>query len=187
MAAPCKICSAPQAMKLVAEMVASGASDQAIADRLGGGISRMGVSRHRRSHILAPARAIATAAAKGQDVAQERAELVAAAEAGDPAAFLTLGAIVSDLRKVHDRLERAADAAETDGQRLAVASLSAQQLRASEVRAKLGGVGGFAPRQLDGMQAGTFSIVINLGDGHTETVSLARPVVDVDVDAERDD
>lgn len=82
---------------------------------------------------------------KGRDVAEQRAQVLAAAEAGDPAAFVALSGIIADLRRVHERLERQADAAEHDGQRLAVASLSAQQLRATEVRAKMGGVGGYAP------------------------------------------
>src|SRR5437764_13071269 len=64
--------------------------------------------------------------------------MLAAAEAGDPLAFVALNDIVTDLRVLHQRLERTADAAEKDNQRLAVASLPSQQLRAAEVRAKIG-------------------------------------------------
>jgi hypothetical protein len=167
-------------------MVAAGATDQAISDKLGGGIGRMAVSRHRRNHVLAPARSIAAAAAKGQDVATRRAEVVAAAEAGDPLAWVTAPAIVNDLRTVHDRLERSAGAAEEAGQRLAVATLSAQQLRAAEVRAKIGGVGQFAPGKggVDGPGA-QFSITINLGDQSGTVIVGPQPDAHV-LDAEPD-
>src|SRR4029077_1957760 len=110
--------------KLTAEMIAAGASDQRIADRIGG-ISRMAVARHRQNHIERPAKAIVAAANKGKDVRDERQQLLAADEAGDvAAAFLSLERIAMDLRRVQERLERTADAAEADKQRLAVASLS---------------------------------------------------------------
>jgi hypothetical protein len=85
------------------------------------------------------------AANKGRDAREEQEQLVAAAEQGNvAAAFLSLERIAADLRRVQERLERTAEAAEVDQQRLAVASLSGLQLRAAEVRAKLGGVGGYA-------------------------------------------
>jgi hypothetical protein len=105
MARQCTICSDSRRAKIVAEMVLSGAPDQAIADRIGG-ISRVGVLRHRQHHIVAPARALVEAAAKGRDAVEQRAQVLAAAEAGDPSAFIALAAIVADLRKVHERLER---------------------------------------------------------------------------------
>jgi hypothetical protein len=142
-------------------LIAAGASDQAVADRIGG-ISRMAVARHRQNHIERPAKAIVAAANKGKDVRDEREQLVAAAEAGDvAAAFLSLERIAADLRRVQERLERTADAAEVDNQRLAVASLSGQQLRAAEVRAKLGGVGGYAPPRSDKGDAAPFVLNIN--------------------------
>jgi hypothetical protein len=65
------------------------------------------------------------------------------AENGDLAtAFLSLERIAADLRRVQERLERTADAAEADNQRLAEASLSGQQL----VRAKLGAASGETER-----------------------------------------
>lgn len=86
---------------------------------------------------------------------------------------------MNDLRRVHDRLERTADAAEQDKQRLAVSSLSAQQLRAAEVRAKIGGVGGYAPGKggPDGTMA-TFSVNIHLGNGTVDRIStvIAGPI-----------
>ncbi len=90
---------------------------------------------------------------------------MAAAEAGDPTAFVALASIVSDLRRVHERLERTAHAAENDNQRLAVASLSAQQLRASEVRAKIGGVGSYAGPKTAGTTAPMFNLVMNFSGG----------------------
>lgn len=181
---PCTICNSSEKHRIAAEMIASGATDQAIADRIGG-VNRMAVSRHRQNHVLAPAKALAEAAGKGRAAADQRAQVMAAAEAGDPAAFVALASIVADLRAVHERLERTAGQAEQDKQRLAVASLSAQQLRAVEVRAKLGGVGGFAPGTAGpGGGAGpVFSVNIHLGENLVErfsTVSNSIPGYSID-------
>ena len=169
---PCTICSSTEKLRLAANMIAAGATDQAIADRVGG-VNRMSVSRHRHNHVMGPAKALAEAAGKGRDAVDQRAQVMAAAEAGDPAAFVALAGIVDDLRRVHNRLERTADAAEQDNQRLAVSSLSAQQLRAAEVRAKPGGVGGYAPGRAgpDGGGMGTFSVNIHLGNGQVERIT----------------
>jgi hypothetical protein len=167
---PCTICSNTDKMRIAGEMILAGAPDQAIADRLC--VGRMSVARHRASHVLAPAQALADAAGKGRDMAEQRAQMMAAAEAGDPSAFVALAGIVADLKKVHERLERTAEAAEQDGQRMAVAGLSAQQIRASEVRAKIGGVGGYGAREAAGQNAGVpFSVTINFSGGRTETIS----------------
>ena len=88
----------------------------------------MAVGRHRRGHIVKPMRAAMATLDRGRAVRRQREEQLAAAEAGDPPAFIALAGIVADLRKVPERLERTADAAEQDGQRLAVSALSAQQL-----------------------------------------------------------
>ena len=177
---PCSICCNSSKHRLVGEMIAAGATDQAIADKIGG-VNRMAVSRHRHNHVMAPAKALAEAAGKGRDAADQRSQVMAAAQAGDPAAFVALAGIVDDLRRVHDRLERTAGAAEQDSQRLAVASLSAQQLRAAEVRAKLGGVGGYAPGKAgpDGGGMGAFSVNIHLGNGQVERITTAAgPMVE---------
>jgi hypothetical protein len=161
----CLICIDANKTRLAAEMVAAGLSDQSVATRLGG-LSRGSARRHRVHHIERPAKAIVAAANKGKDVRDERDHLVAAAEAGDvAAAFLSLERIASDLRRVQERLERSADAAEADSQRLAVASLSGQQLRAAEVRAKLGGVGGYATPRNDKANAPPFVLTINFSGG----------------------
>src|SRR5689334_18146797 len=118
---PCTICADSKKARRAAELFAAGFSDQAIGDELG--VGRMSVNRHRLNHVVAPAKALVEAAGKGQDVREQRAQLLAAAESGDPSAFVALAGIVADLRKVHERLERTADAAEQDNQRLAVASL----------------------------------------------------------------
>ena len=183
---PCNICSDSAKTRLVAELVASGMSDQAVADRLGKGVSRAAVQRHRHNHVVVPAKALVEAANKGRDVREQRAEMLAAAEAGDSTAFVALAGIVSDLRKVHERLERTADAAEQDNQRLAVASLSSQQLRAAEVRAKIGGVGGYAAQKgREGGETPAFSLTISFGDGRTEQI-VATPTIDaMSVSADR--
>ena len=184
---PCTICSSDEKIKVSAEMIGAGASDQVIADRLG--VGRMSVQRHRQSHVLAPAKALAEAAGKGQAAIEQRAQVMGAAEAGDPSAFVALAAIVADLRRVHERLERTAGAAEQDNQRLAVASLSAQQLRAAEVRAKIGGVGGYAPTKgADGAVGTPFSITFNFANGIKEQITtisdteVCGRVVDIEDD-----
>jgi ABC-type uncharacterized transport system substrate-binding protein len=94
---PCQICSDAIKLRLAAEMIASGASDQAVADRIGG-ISRMAVARHRQNHVERPAKAVVAAANKAKDVRDEREQIVAAAESGDTAAaFLALNQIAADL------------------------------------------------------------------------------------------
>jgi hypothetical protein len=126
-------------------MITAGASDQAVADRIGG-ISRMAVARHRHNHIELPAKVVVAATNKGKDVRDERGQLIAAAEAGDlTTAFLGIERIAADLRKVSERLERSAEAAESNRQPLVVASLSGQQLRSVEVRARLGEIGSYSP------------------------------------------
>jgi hypothetical protein len=167
---PCQICADAAKLRIVAEMIAAGASDQAVASTIGG-ISRMAVARHRQNHIERPAKAIVAAANKGKDVRDEREQLIAAAEGGDvAAAFLSLERIAADLRRVQERLERTADAAEGDQQRLAVASLSGQQLRAAEVRAKLGGVGGYATPRSDKGNAQPFVLNIHFSGGRTQRI-----------------
>jgi hypothetical protein len=161
-----------------AELIAAGNSDQAVPNALNAmtpdmpAMSLMAVSRHRRAHLLAPAKALAEAAGKGREVAEQRAQMLAAAEAGNPSAFVALAGIVADLQKVHERLEATADAAARDNQRVALASLSAQQLRAAEVRAKIGGVGGYGASKAVGQGNMPFSVTINL-PGRQIGISLA--------------
>jgi hypothetical protein len=184
---PCLICSDHRKLARAAELIAAGNSDQAVANVLNAmtpdmpAMSLMAVSRHRRSHILAPAKALAEAAGKGREVAEQRAQVLAAAEAGDPSAFVALAGIVADLRKVHERLEATADAAARDNQRVAVASLSAQQLRAAEVRAKIGGVGSYGAAKANGPGGATpFNVVINFAGGRKEQISMI-PIAHGDV------
>jgi hypothetical protein len=178
---PCLICSDSEKTRIASEMIACGATDAAIAARLGGGLHRMAVSRHRRNHVVAPAKVLAAIAGKGQDAIEQRAHVLAAAEAGDPSAFVALAGIVADLRKVHERLEATADAAARDHQRLAVASLSAQQLRAAEVRAKIGGVGGYGASKANGAgDAKPFNVVFHFsGDSEKEFRMIPDPSVNV--------
>lgn len=182
---PCTICSDPNRSRLAAEGVTRGDTDTAIGDAIG--VGRMAVRRHRLNHVEAPARALVAAAAKGRDAAEQRVQMMAAAEAGDPSAFITLTSIVADLRQVHERLERAAGAAEQGNQRLAVASLSAQQLRAAEVRARIGGVGGYAPQKAAATEGQTFCLNIIFGNGHQERIEALVPAPGVVLDGDATD
>ena len=104
-------------------------------------------------------------------VRQQRKELIKAAENGDPLDYLTVGAIVGDIKRVGQRLEDNAEAASLAGQRQAVAALSGQQLRATEVRAKLGAIGGYAPPKSTQAEATMFNLTINLPGGVTKQLS----------------
>src|SRR5438067_608855 len=101
---PCGICSSSDKMRRAAELVAAGSTDEAVGAELG--VSRAAAQRHRSLHVVKPAKALVEAACKGQDAREKRQEIMAAAEAGDPTAFVALAAIVNDLKKVHERLER---------------------------------------------------------------------------------
>jgi hypothetical protein len=142
----CQICADSAMTKRAAELIAQRLPDRAIAEQLGlkGHAGRMAVSRHRRNHIEKPAKAIAAVANKGRDLADRPREVIVAAEAGDPLDYLTVDNIVGDIKRVGQRLEKNAEEASQAGQRLAVASLSGQQLRQSEVRLKAAGVGGYS-------------------------------------------
>lgn len=195
MARVCQICVDQAKRQIALEMIAAGASDQAVANKIGG-INRMAAARHRRNHVELPTRALVAAAAKGRDAREQRKKAMAAAQTGDPLAFVELSQIVADLRGVHARLERTADAAEQDNQRLAVSALSAQQLRAAEVRAKLGGVGGYAPPKAALLNAPTFVLNIQFSGGRSEKIEAsvadgsvidATPIVDEEEDVEIED
>src|SRR5690242_2355534 len=138
MARNCTICSDPSKLRLAGEMSLAGETYRAISERLQ--VGRMVVYRHVKNHVVAPAKIIAKGlASKGADVRADRERAVVLAEQGDPASWLSLGEIVRDLRRVHTRLEEQADAAAQENQRLAVASLSSQQLKAQEIRARMSG------------------------------------------------
>lgn len=170
MARPCTICSDHVKADLARELIAAGATDQAVADRIG--VNRMAVHRHRHNHIIAPTQALVRAAQKDADAKAQRADMLAAADAGEASAFVALSSIVSDLKTVQARLERSAQAAESDRQRVAVASLSAQQLRAAELRAKIGGVGGFAAAKA-GAERSSVPFSINIYHSGREPVRIA--------------
>jgi len=151
-------------MRLTAEMLAAGRSDRAIAAAIGG-VSRMAVSRHRVNHVEKPARLIVAAANRDKDARDERARAVAAAEGGDPVAWLGLQAIVTDLKRVHARLEETADTAQKNNQSVAVAALSGQQLRTNEMRARLGSAPGYAPARDEKVMGQPFVLNINFAGG----------------------
>jgi hypothetical protein len=173
----CRLCGDAAMMKRAAELIAQRLPDIQIAEQLGftGHAGRMAVSRHRRFHLEAPARALAAAASKGRAAVTAKREnekaVIAAAEKGDPLDYLTVESIVGDIKRVGDRLELTADEAQKAGQRVAVAGLSGQQLRAAEIRSKLGGIGGFAPPSAMPVQLPSFNLVINMPNGVTERIS----------------
>jgi hypothetical protein len=180
----CNVCASEKLSRSVSQLLAEGLSQSEIARRLK--IGKMSLSRHVRAHLLPVTKAIARAVERDNPAREQRQALIEAAEAGElqPEHYLTLGAIIGDLKRAADRIERVSSAAEEAGQPTAVAALTGQAIRAIETRSKLGSVGGFAPQKGrgDGEAATPFSITIHLA-GRTETLELtpinaAPPTID---------
>ena len=75
---------------------------------------------------------------------------------------------------MHTRLEKQADAAAEENQRLAIASLSSQQLKAQEIRARMSGnIPGYMPQKQGGAaEPVQFSVVFNFDGGRTEKITM---------------
>jgi hypothetical protein len=169
----CTVCVDAKLSRSVSQMLAEGLSQSEIARRLK--IGKMSLSRHVRAHLLPVTKAIARAVERDNPAREQRQQLIEAAEKGDlnPEQYLSLGAVVGDLRRAADRIERTSGKAEEAGQMNAVAALSSQAIRAVETRARLGSVGGFASQKgrSDGEASVPFSITFHLGD-RTEKLEL---------------
>jgi hypothetical protein len=139
-------------------------------------LSEMAVSRHRRAHLLAPARAAAAAVGKDSAARAQRKQQLAAIDKGDALAVVdalfNAQAMAERLRQVEDRLDAASEKAPADGAHQHLAAMSGAQIRALETTARLGSVGGYAaPRNVgpgSGGEGSKFSITI-LGE---KTVSI---------------
>lgn len=168
----CSLCADPAKARLVAQLIA--VNDREIAAQVGA--TRNSVGKHRREHVIAPAKRLIELASKGADEEVRRNEIMTATDASQlgPEHYLTLGTIVGDMKRTGDRLERVADLAEQSGQALAVSSLSSQQLRLHELRAKIGSVGSFAPKTNREEYGAPFVLTIQFGNGD-ETRIEAMP------------
>jgi hypothetical protein len=193
MGRPCTICESIDNTRLAAEMIAAGASDQAIADRIGG-VHRMAVNRHRRSHVMVPASALAQVAAQAEPATHD-APRPAAFPEGAPALPVASASLVAPtatapqdivnaalgaprqaekLVRIENRLERMATLAEQNGSPGQVAAIATAQLRAVETGAKLAGVGGFAPQKADGGgNQPVFSLTFVFPDRPAQTIDFA--------------
>ncbi len=188
MARICAICSNPAKSQQAAEMLTAGATDQAVADKLGG-MSRMAVARHRQNHVIKPAQDRLALISKGAGPRQERQQLAQAAAADAPSpqafadAFLGLKAQAEKLTSIEARLERMQAVAEAGKSANSVAQLSAQQLRAVEVGAKLSGAGGYAPAKPAEAGGGTvFAINFIFSNGRREKFEgLVGPIQETPV------
>jgi hypothetical protein len=181
----CKICRLPN-QELVRAAFTSDATDRQLARQFN--VSHSAVGRHRRAHLLAPLRAAAAVLDKGHTALRQREQQLAAIEQGDPVAIalasLSLPARTIKAVTVEDRLERMAVNAEQSGSATAVAQLSSQQLRANELLAKLGQVGGYKPPSVVSPMAekATVSIEFVFQNAPKETIALTgRPVIDGDL------
>jgi hypothetical protein len=175
----CSICCDTKKQRIAAEMLAEGATDQAVAAQIG--VNRMAVARHRHNHVIKPAQDRLAIVSKGAAPRQERQQLAAAAASDAPSpkdyaeAFFGLKAQAEKLSRIEERLERMAALAEAGTSANTVAQLAAQQLRGVEVGARLAGAGGYAPGKGPGENAGTpFSVNIILGG----VVERMVPVLD---------
>lgn len=92
--------------------------------------------RHHVGHVQKPLQAVAI-----RTGALPHAGAQAAKGKTDPATMLGLGDLIGTMKRNLARLERAADEAEGEKARLALAALSGQVSRAVEVAAKVSGVG----------------------------------------------
>lgn len=86
-------------------------------------------------------RAIVAASAKDAPAREQRQQMIAAAEAGTlkPEDYLSLSAIVGELKNIGARLERTASAAESGGQYPVAVSAATVQIRLSEHKSRLAG------------------------------------------------
>src|SRR4051794_450698 len=99
----CLICIDPEKNRCAAEKVAAGASDQLIANTLGG-LSRGSARRHRIHHIERVTKAVLQAVNKGRDVRESRERAIATAEQGDiAAAFFGITQLATDIKNIYDR------------------------------------------------------------------------------------
>lgn len=123
------------------------------------------MSRHRRFHVLAPAKLLVAASQKDARAKAERHAIAeAVAEGNSPQIFFALSEIIKDLRRVHSRLDKGSEAAQAAGQLATLASLAGQELKLHEMRAKMGGVEGYRPaREQPNSEPASISININLG------------------------
>lgn len=192
----CSICTSVELAKQAEEMITAGESDVAIGRALG--VGRMSVSRHRTAHVLKPLSDRLAIVAKAptanpqqvaRHAAREREQVAAAAASDAPSpvdvvnAALGAAAQAAKLQAIEARLERVAGVAEAAGQVAGVAAVAGQQIRAVEVGAKLSGAGGYG-RAAEGAHQGVFSVVINLGGDHIETIARGGPVLDLDADSD---
>jgi hypothetical protein len=182
MSRPCIICCSPEKARVVAELVTTGVTDLAIAERIGlsGNNGRMCVARHRVAHIQRPAQALAAVVDKGRSVRKRREETLAAAESGDDVtAFLGLEEITRDTRKVSKSLKRARKATENAGQYSVMTGVVAQEHKNLELRGKLGNHTGFVPQKLTpGEAMPVFNLVINMPNGSQERMAFTPEAAD---------
>lgn len=130
----CQVCHHPDHPEIDKRLLA-GEAASAIA-RAYGGFSAEAVRRHLINHVQKPLHAVAVRAG-----AVKHAGAVVAKGGSAPMPLLALHDLVGTMQRNLARLERAADEAEGEKARLALAALSGQVSRAVEVAAKVSGVG----------------------------------------------
>jgi hypothetical protein len=174
MARPCKICSSSEMTRIAGEMAAAGRTDKDVAAAVG--VSLASANRHRINHLRPVAKALADVVDRGVQPREQIKQTLIAAEQGkiDPASFLSVAQITSDLRSAAERLERAASTAEQGGQLSVIPPLVAQQHRNVELRGRVSGLPAFVPAKLapgEGSQLPSFNLIINMPNGVQERIS----------------
>jgi len=185
----CKLCSNPDQAKVRAAF-ASDASDREIGRLFG--VSHMCAGRHRRNHVAKPLQAALIALDRGRTAHDQREQQNAAIEKGDPVAvvdgLLSREALVSEVQRISERNERMACVSEEGGSVQGVATASAQQIRAAEFKAKVGGIGGFAPARAADKAAQREPFVVNIlfRDAPEKSTKISMLPVEQEIDADRE-
>ena len=157
----CAVCHHPKNAEIDTRLL-SGESVGVIVAAFG--FSDAGVRRHLENHVRKPLRT--TAIRMG---AVKHPGAVVAAGTNDVGSVIALSDLVGAMQRNLGRLERAADEAEADKARMALAALSGQVSRAVEVAAKISGVGATK------VDSQLISISINVGGRDQVRVAAEVP------------
>lgn len=157
----CAVCHHPENAKIDQRLLSGEAVSAIVAEF---GFSDAGVRRHLENHVRKPLRAAAIRLG-----AVKHPGAMVAAGGTDGGQVVALSDLVGAMQRNLGRLERAADEAEADKARMALAALSGQVSRAVEVAARISGVGATKD------EAKPFSISINIGGREQVRVAAEVP------------
>jgi hypothetical protein len=166
--------------------IGTGVSDYEVGRKFG--IERVSVGRHRRRHLIKPARDKLAILAKDSEERRQRQELAQAAGADEPSiddlvqASLGTRAMLAELGEIKGMLKRVAAKAEEAGSPTGVAAIAGQQIRSMEFGARLGGHRNFLPASTVPQASDKAVVKIEMifpNAGIREEIALSvRPIID---------